>query len=52
MENEVQPGQEGTFTFSARTPATPGVRDESFMMLFEGLTWAQGPTVDLRINVL
>jgi len=52
VENSVPAGQDGTFTFTAHTPSTPGARDEYFNLLAEGLLWFPDPNYKIHINVL
>ena len=52
IENIVLPGQEGTFTFTARTPATPGPRVERFSLVAEGVLWFNDPNFSIYVNVL
>ncbi len=51
VEDSVPPGGEGTFTFTARTPGSPGARYEHFSLVAEGLTWLNDPGLTIYINV-
>jgi hypothetical protein len=52
VENTVLPGQEGTFTFTAKTPPTPGARQERFSLVAEGISWFNDPNFNIYVNVL
>jgi len=52
VESVVMPGGEGTFTFTARTPNTPGGRTENFSLVAEGVTWFNDPGLSVFINTL
>lgn len=52
QEEVVMPGQEGTFTFTARAPSTPGARIERFSLVAEGITWFNDPGFSIYVNVL
>lgn len=52
VENSVAHGAEGTFTFTARTPNTPGPRFERFSLVAEGMQWFNDPGFQIYINVL
>ncbi len=52
IEPVVPPGSEGTFTFTARTPSTPGARNEYFNLVAEGVTWFTDPSFYVYVNVL
>ena len=49
-EDVVNPGQEGTFTFLAHSPDSPGARDERFSLLAEGLQWMNDPGFSIYVN--
>jgi len=51
IENTVSPGQEGTFTFNARTPTTPGQWYEHFSLVAEGIQWLNDPGLTVYVNV-
>ena len=50
LEEVVNPGQEGTFTFSAKSPDNPGPYNERFTLLAEGLTWFNDPGFSIYVN--
>lgn len=52
VESSVAPGGYGTFTFTARAPATPGPRYEHFNLVAEGLQWLPDPGFNIYINSL
>lgn len=52
QEDVVQPGQEGTFVFTARTPTSPGARIERFSLVAEGILWFNDPGFSIYVNVL
>lgn len=52
LEDIVAPGQEGTFSFMARTPDTPGLRSEHFNLVAEGVIWFTDPNFSINVNVL
>ena len=52
IESSVSSGQDGTFSFTARTPSTPGPRHECFNIVDEGLEWSSDPGYCININVL
>jgi hypothetical protein len=52
LEDTVLPGQEGTFTFTAKTPSTSGPRTERFSLVAEGQTWFNDPGFSIYVNVL
>lgn len=52
QEEAVLPGQEGTFIFTARTPSTPGARNERFSLVAEGITWFNDRGLSIYVNVL
>ncbi len=52
VDDVVLPGQEGTITFNARTPSTPGPRNERFSLVAEGIQWFNDPGFNIYINVL
>lgn len=52
VEDVVNPGQEGTFTFNSRTPNAPGARYEYFSLVAEGVQWFNNPGLSIYINVL
>jgi hypothetical protein len=52
IESDVEPGQEGTFTFNARTPNAAGARYEYFSLVAEGIQWFNDPGFNIYINVL
>jgi hypothetical protein len=51
VEDAVAPGQEGTFTFTAHTPNSPGPWFERFSPVAEGLTWFTDNGYGIQINV-
>jgi hypothetical protein len=51
VEDVVEPGQSGTFTFIVNTPSTPGRWVEKYRLVAEGVTWFNGRTIDLVVNV-
>lgn len=53
QETTVQPGQQGTFVFTAHIPTNtpPGPRYEHFSLVAEGMTWFNDPGFYLYINV-
>lgn len=51
VESSVPPGGDGTFTFTARTPSTPGPRYEYFNLVAEGVAWFSDPGFYIYINV-
>jgi hypothetical protein len=51
VEDVVQPGQEGTFTFTAHTPSSPGPWYERISLVAEGLQWFNDPGHYYYINV-
>ena len=52
IEDNVNPGEEGTFIFTARTPNVPGSRVERFSVVAEGYTWLNDPGFNIYVNVL
>jgi len=52
VEDVVNPGQEGTFTFNSRAPNSPGGRYEYFSLVAEGIEWFNDPGFNVYINVL
>ena len=51
IEDSVPPGSDGTFTFTAHTPNSPGGRNEYFNLVAEGLAWASDPLFSIYVNV-
>ena len=51
LESDVEPGQEGTFTFNARTPNSTGARNEYFSLVAEGIQWFNDPGFNIYVNV-
>lgn len=52
IESSVAPGQEGTFTFIAKTPNVTGMRYEAFNLVAEGILWFKDPGFAMNVNVL
>lgn len=52
QENSVPPGSDGTFTFTAKAPMTPGLRCEYFTPVAEGYQWLNDTGMCIKINVL
>lgn len=52
QEATVAPGQTGTFMFAAQAPATPGVYNERFNLVAEGVSWMSdiGLYYHLKVN--
>lgn len=51
IEDTVAPGQEGTFSFSIKTPNYAVNLYESFNLLAEGLMWFQDPKFAIQLKV-
>lgn len=51
VEDTVAPGQEGTFTFTARTPNSPGMWNERFVPVAEGVMWLNDTGFSIPVNV-
>jgi len=47
----VKPGETGRFTFKLTMPETPGVHNEHFAVVAEGLVWLEGGILELPIAV-
>ncbi len=52
LENEVKPGEVGTFRFALQAPAAPGEYSENFGLVAENLTWIAGGNFSVTINVI
>ena len=50
-ESAVAPGQNGTFTFQVKAPATPGVYSIHLRPVIDGTTWMEDQGVYLVITV-
>jgi len=51
IENQVAPGQEGTFSFSAQAPMSTGPITESFNLVAEGLLWFNSSDITFNLNI-
>ena len=51
IEDSVPPGSDGTFTFTARAPSSPGPHYEYFDLVAEGQAWASDNGFYVYINV-
>jgi hypothetical protein len=53
QENSVAPGQNGTFIFpvTIASGASPGVWDEHFNLVAQGLTWLNNPGFSLHLDI-
>lgn len=49
VEDTVAPGAVGTFTFTIRAPATPGVYDVPLRPVVDGVTWLEHQGVFVRV---
>lgn len=50
VESSVAPGAIGTFTFTVRAPATPGVYDLPLRPVADGVTWMEHQGVFVRVT--
>lgn len=50
-ESSVAPGQIGTFTFTVQAPTSPGIYNEYFNLVAEGITWFNDPGLYWTANV-
>ena len=51
IENSVAPGQEGTFSFTAKASQTTGPITESFNLVAEGQQWFASPDITFNLTI-